>query len=93
MNVDILFTALQTDSSWAGLLLGFILVLSIIFMGVKAFGKANMQLEGYGIMVLAFIGILTASIIGLFPTYIIVVFIMISLVIILFKQTIFKGGN
>ena len=93
MNIDDMFALLTTGPSWAGVILGFILVLAILFIGVTAFGRNKVELGTYGFMILIFIGILLSTLVGLFPAYVILVFLIGSVAVIVIKQLFFKGDK
>lgn len=89
-SIDYMFAQLTAAPTWATSIAGFLLVLGILFIGVKAFGKNNQELGAYGISILIFVGILIASLIGLFPWTYLVLFLVSSLVIIVISK-IFGG--
>jgi len=90
-QLDVLFNALTVESSWAGIVMGFVLVLGIIFVTARVFSKGNNQLSTFGFMVVGFIGMILATVLGLFPAYILIIFIVIGLILILLKTQL--GGN
>ena len=91
---DIWDTLLQ-GSSFAKILLGFVVLFGTIFLGVGAFGKYNIQISMIAVLIFTIIGTVLASLMKLFPLYILLLIIIGSVLLMIAKQTLFgnDGGG
>jgi len=80
-------------STTAKLLLGFVVLLGIIFFGVAVFGKYNMNLGVYGIMILAVVGTALATLMKLFSVGILLLVITGVVLLVIMKNMFFKGDE
>ena len=75
------------------ILLGVVVLLTIIFATIGVFGRYNMELGMYGIIVVTIIGTILATLMGLFPVYILLLIIIGSVILAALKATFFNGGG
>lgn len=87
---DIWDTLLQ-GSSFAKILLGFVVLFGIVFLGAGAFGKYNLQLGFIGILVLIIIGTVIAGLMKLFPISILLLVIGGTIILLVLKNMFFRG--
>lgn len=92
-SMENIWNSLLEGSSWAKILMGVAITLSVLFVGVRTFGRSNMQLGTYGIMILLFTGALLSTIIGLFPTYILLLIVIGGIVLAVIKGMFFNNIN
>ena len=73
-SIDYMFAQLSlTGNVWAMTIVGFILVLIIVFTAIAIFGKNKQDLGAFGILTFAFLGTLLATVLGLFSWTILIV--------------------
>ena len=90
---DDIWDNLLQGSIIAKLLLGFVIVIGIIFLGVSAFGYYNFEIKAGGILILGIIGVIIATLMKLFPLYLLILMIIGFILLFIVKNTIFGDNN
>lgn len=86
---DIIFQG----SYFMKLLMGFFIVLAVLFMGINGFGKMGMQMGSFAMMIFLFIGVVLATLLKLFPMFIMILFLVGGILLIVLKQMFFGGAS
>lgn len=80
-------------SSIAKIILGFTILLGIIFFIIAAFGHYNLQVGMLGILIITIIAAVIVSLMKLFPLYILLLLIVGSVLLVILKNMFFGGGE
>ena len=89
---DVWDTLLQ-GSSFGKILLGFVVLLGVIFLGVGAFGKYNIQISMIAVLIFTVVGTVLAGLMKLFPISIVLLVIAGSVVLMVLKNMFMGGSN
>jgi len=90
---DAIWQTLFQGSQFAMTLMGFFLVLAILFIGISAFGKVGMQMGSFAVMIFLFIGVFIATLLRLFPMIYMILFLVGGILLIVLKQMFFTGAS
>jgi hypothetical protein len=90
-DLDELWHVLTGGSTFARYIISFFLILSILFIGISAFGKYGIQIGMYGIAVFLFMGIVLTTLLGLTPWYVLGLFIIGPLIYLIISMSL--GSN
>jgi len=90
---DDIWDTMFQGSGTAKMLLGFVVMLGIIFFGAGAFGRHGVKLGTYGFLILAVIGTALASLMKLFTIGVLLLVIAGAILLVIFKNMFFNGGE
>lgn len=92
-TLDTMWDTLLQGSSTAKMILGFAVVLGVLFTGVRVFGENNQNVGTYGYMILSFIGVVLATVIGLLPGFIMILMLIGGVLMAVLKGLLFSGSG
>jgi len=90
---DNVWDTLLQGSSFAKILLGFVILFGVIFLGVGAFGKYNIQISMVAVLIFTIIGTVLATLMKLFSGTILILVIVGSVVLMALQRMFMSGGE
>ena len=89
-ELDDVWDSLLQGNGTAKTILGFVVLLGILFFGASAFGRFNISLGTYGFLVLAIIGSVIATLMNLFSIGLLLLIIIVGVIFIILKNSFFN---
>jgi len=90
---DNVWDTLLQGSSFAKILLGFVILFGVIFLGVGAFGKYNIQMSMVAVLIFTIIGSVLATLMKLFSVPILLLIIVGCVVLMVLQRMLFSGDG
>jgi len=90
---DSVWNTLFQGSSFAKILLGFVIMFGIIFLGVGAFGKYNIQMSMVAILIFTVVGAVLSTLMNLFTFFHLLLIIIGAVLLMVMKSMFFSGGD
>jgi len=90
---DSIWETMFQGSSFAKILLGFVVMFGIIFLGVGAFGKYNIQISMVAVLIFTIVGAVLSTLMNLFTFFHLLLIIIGSVLLMVMKSMFFGGGD